>query len=328
MDDLIGKIEQKYALKVLQQETLRETPKSLVVFLDTSIGKFIGKISYLPKERQHFILNAEAHLRKKGILIPGIQRTKSNQRSIVYKDNLFVLHQWFSWPKIAYSSPKKLEQIGAALGRFHLQSLGFTSKHGELYNGAKKWSEEYKADLAALEKWEQRHMSKKNPKSTTIVEYLPYFRQAGLAAREQLKASAYFSNWKKFALRKHFLCHGDFNNGNLLTRNQQIAIIDWEDVRYDFPSKDISRVLSLAMRKTGSWNELLFTSLLRAYLQENPLSAEQLHLLFADLTFPHIMERFLRMKQYEEMEVAEIQKFCTREAIKTAYMLDELKALA
>ncbi|MBG9568928.1 phosphotransferase [Brevibacillus agri] len=328
MDDLIRKIEQKYALTVIQHEKLRETPKSLVVFFDTSIGKFIGKVSYLPKERQHFILNAEAHLRKQGILIPGIQRTKNSKRYIIWKDNLFVLHQWLSWPKLAYNSPGKLEQVGALLGQFHKSSLGFTSKHGELYNGAKKWSEEYKTDLAALEKWEQRHADKQKPHFSTIVEYLPYFRQAGQTARKQLNTSAYFAKWKKAPLSKHFLCHGDFNNGNLLVRNKRIAIIDWEDVRYDFPSKDISRVLSLAMRKEGAWNKQLFAYLLRGYLRENPLSAEQLHLLFVDLAFPHIMERFLRMKQYEQMDAAHIQQFCTRESLKTAYMLDELKALA
>ncbi|MGN7468715.1 phosphotransferase [Brevibacillus sp. SAFN-007a] len=328
MNDLIRKIEQKYALTVSHHEKLRETPKSLVVFFDTSIGKFIGKISYLPKERQHFILNAEAYLRKKGILIPGIQRTKSSKRSIVWKGNLFVLHQWLSWPKIAYNSPARLEQVGAVLGRFHKSSLGFTSKHGELYNGAPTWSEEYKTDLAALEKWEQRHKDKQKPRFSTIVEYLPYFRQAGETAREQLKSSAYFAKWKKTPLDRHFLCHGDFNNGNLLARNKRIAIIDWEDVRYDFPSKDISRVLSLAMRKKGDWNEQLFVSLLRGYLQENPLSTEQLHLLFVDLAFPHMLERFLRMKQYEQMDAAAIHQFCTREALKTAYMLDQLKALA
>ncbi|WP_429843186.1 hypothetical protein [Brevibacillus sp. FIR094] len=35
----------------------------------------------------------------------------------------------------------------------------------------------------------------------------------------------------------------------MLVSNQRIATIDWEDVRYDFPSKGIARVLSLAMRK-------------------------------------------------------------------------------
>lgn len=328
MDDLIRKIEKSYGLTVIRHEKLRETPKSLVVFFETSIGRFIGKVSYLPKERHHFILNAEAYLRKKGILIPNIQRTKSSKRYIMWKDNPFVLHQWLSWRKVAYSSPVRLAQIGALLGQFHKRSLGFTSRHGELYNGAKKWTEEYKADLTSLEKWELRNRDKKQPNFSAIFEYLPYFRQAAQTAHEHLKSSAYFAKWKKAPLKRHFLCHGDFNNGNLLTRNKQIAIIDWEDVRYDFPSKDISRVLSLAMRKHGSWNEQLFVYLLRSYLQENPLSADQLHLLFVDLAFPHIFERFLRMKQYEQMDLANIQQFCRREALKTAYMLDELKALA
>ncbi len=44
-------------------------------------------------------------------------------------------------------------------------------------------------------------------------------------------------------------------------------------------------------------------------------SIEQLHLLFIDLTFPHIIERFLRKKLYAQMNLAEIQQFCNREAL-------------
>ncbi|MFS0554222.1 phosphotransferase [Brevibacillus sp. 179-C9.3 HS] len=325
MDDLIRTIQKKYDMTVLHHKVIRNTPKSLVVYLETPNGKFIGKASFLPKERQHFILNAEAHLRKNGILIPALQRTKSNKRYMSYKENYFVLHQWLSWPNIAYNSPNRMERVGIVLGKFHASSLGFSSKHGQLYHGAEKWSDEYMTDLAVLEKWELRNAGKKDQKYSAIAEYLPFFRQAGATAKEQLKASGFFSKWKREPLTNHFLCHGDFNNGNLLVSNQRIAIIDWEDVRYDYPSKDIARVLSLAMRKDGQWNEELFSHLLRGYLQENPLSVPQLHLLFVDLAFPHIIERFLRKKLYAQMDIAEIQQFCNREALKTAYMLDEMK---
>lgn len=326
MDDLIKKIQNKYDMTVLHHRTIRDTSKSLVIYLETTNGKFIGKAFPLEKERLHFILNAEAHLRKNGVLIPNIQRTKNNKRYITHRENLFVLHQKLSWPNIAYNSPIRMERIGMVLGKFHARSLGFSSKHGNLYNGAEKWSVEYKADLASLEKWELRHGGKSDQKYAMIAEYLPFFKQAGLTAKEHLRSSLYFSKWKKEPLTNHFLCHGDFNNGNLLVSNQRIAIIDWDDVRYDFPSKDIARVLSLAMRRNEQWNEELFAHILRGYLQENPLSIEQLHLLFVDLAFPHIIERFLRKKLYAQMNLAEIQQFCNREALKTAFMLDEMKA--
>ncbi|MFF0827066.1 phosphotransferase [Brevibacillus sp. NPDC003359] len=327
MDDLIKKIQNKYDTTVLHHKIIRDTSKSLVIYLETTNGKFIGKAFPQQKERLHFMLNAEAHLRKNGVLIPDVQRTKNNKRYIPHKEKLFVLHQRLSWPNIAYNSPIRMERVGSVLGKFHASSLGFSSKHGSLYNGAVKWSEEYKTDLAALDKWAFRHAGKKNHKYAAIREYIPFFKQAGMTAKEHLLASPYYSKWKKEPLTNHFLCHGDFNNGNLLVSNQRIAIIDWEDVRYDFPSKDIARVLSLAMRKKDLWNADLFSHILSGYLQENPLSIEQLHLLFVDLAFPHIIERFLRKKLYAKMNLAEIQQFCNREALKTAFMLDEMKAL-
>jgi len=106
------------------------------------------------------------------------------------------------------------------------------------------------------------------------------------------------------------------------------ASIDWEDARYDFPSKDISRVLSLLMRKNKKWNPRSFKHLMNGYLRENPLSRRQRHLLYADLAFSHIEERFLRQRQYADMTENEIDRFLEEEAKKMSYMLKKMKALA
>ena len=84
-------------------------------------------------------------------------------------------------------------------------------------------------------------------------------------------------------------------------------------MRYDFPSKDLARVLYLLMRKENGWNKLTFHRILHAYLKDNPLSAQHQLILYADLAFPHIVERFLRKQVYQRMTHAQVLSFLQRE---------------
>ncbi|MGG0936261.1 phosphotransferase [Brevibacillus centrosporus] len=327
MEALIRLIEEEYGLGILSYEIMRNSNKSLVIVLRTRKGKFLGKSLFTTEERQNFILNAEEHLRKKGIHIPKLQKTKSNQRFIYWNGYPFLIQYWASGPMLALNLPARIRRTGSTLGRIHAASVGFSSAYSHLYNAANTWDEEYRNDFTALQRWNQQYESSKDPKHQIIFLHLPFFLIAGKIALESLEKSSYYQNWRELPTSRHFLCHGDFNNGNLLSEKQKITVIDWEDVRFDFPSKDISRVLSLLMRKNKKWNPKAFRYLLDGYLRENPLSRRQRHLLYIDLAFPHITERFLRQQQYLEMSERDIEKFLKQEIRKTAYMLEEMKAL-
>lgn len=327
MDALIRLIEEEYGLTVIRYQVERNTNKSLVLILKTSKGKYVGKSLFNPPERQDFILDAEAHLIRKGLLVPKTKQTKDHKRYIIWRGFPFLLQEWAPGPMLALNSPHRIKRTGATLGRIHAASIGFSSPTGEEYNGALIWEEEYDSDFAHIQLWRKQHARSTDPKHVIISQHLPFFLIAGKIAIDSLRNSSYFSRWKKMPCNRHFLCHGDFNNGNLLSEKQKITVIDWEDVRYDFPSKDISRILSLMMRKNKRWKPSSFTHLMSGYLQENPLSRRQRHLLYVDLAFPHIAERFLRQQQYVDMTEREIATFLKQEIKKIAYMLEQMKAL-
>lgn len=327
MDALIRLIEEEYDLTIVSHEVERNTDKSLVVVLKTPNGKVVGKSLFNQPERQEFILDAEEHLQRKGIYIPKTKKTKNNKRFVYWNGSPFIIQDWAPGPMLALNSPFRINKTGATLGRIHAASVGFSTHASEQYNAAGTWEEEYKQDFATIQKWKVKHEQSKDPKHLIINAHLPFFLIAGKIAQESLRNSSYFQRWKELPCSRHFLCHGDFNNGNLLSVKQKMIVIDWEDVRYDFPSKDISRVLSLLMRKHGKWSLRNFQHLLTGYLQENPLSRKQRHLLYVDLAFPHITERFLRQQQYADMTENEITVFLKREIKKIAYMLEQMKAL-
>ncbi len=327
MDALIRLIEEEYNLKIVGHHVERNTDKSLVVYLKTRKGKLVGKSLFSPKDRQEFILDAEEHLQRKGIDIPKTKKTKDNKRFIYWKGTPFIIQEWARGPMLALNAPFRIKRVGATLGKIHAASVGFKTASSEQFNAAPTWEEEYEQDFASLLRWRQMHEDTSDPKLRIIYQHLPFFLIAGKIALDSLQASTYFKKWKELPCSKHFLCHGDFNNGNLLSDKQKITVIDWEDVRYDFPSKDISRILSLLMRKNKRWSPKNFHYLLSGYLNENSLSRSQRHLLYIDLAFPHIAERFLRHEQYLTMTGNEVAKFLKREIKKIAFMLEQMKAL-
>jgi len=328
MKKLARKVEKEYGLTVRSHQVLRNTPNSLVVLFRTPGGSWIGKSLFISAERQRFILKAEEYLRSKHIAIPSTRRTLQHERFIQWKGHPFVLQQQVAGKLHDLSTAKGVRMAAACLGKMHAASLGFECQSSPLYNGAVSWDREYQTDLLSLRNWMHIHANTKRRKLSLILRSLPYFYSAGKTVQAHAKQSAYFAEWKKLPPSRHFLCHGDFHPGNLIVHRGKMTVIDWEDVRHDFPSKDITRLLFTTMRRQKTWSARAFSVLLRSYLRHNPLTSEQLQLLFQDLAFPHIVERFIRRQDYEWMTVKQVRQFLHREKLKTRYMLNQLKAHA
>jgi Ser/Thr protein kinase RdoA (MazF antagonist) len=175
--------------------------------------------------------------------------------------------------------------------------------------------------LSFIKGWQHNNQQTNDSKKQAILNYTDFFLATGQAIKKNITSIPYFPIWKEQPLHEHYLCHGDFHTGNILISDSSFYMIDWEFVRYDFPSIDIARVLFLIMHRHKEWNVSRFQLLLSAYFKENPLTAEQMEMLFLDLAFPHAFERFVRKKEYKEMSLEEVEQFLESEHDKTNYML-------
>jgi hypothetical protein len=82
-------------------------------------------------------------------------------------------------------------------------------------------------------------------------------------------------------------------------------LIDFEDVRYDAPSKDLIRIHSM-YAKRRVFEERTFRDMLERYCAANPLPEDVRRLVEIDLLFPHVFERTLRKKKYKKMSEEEV----------------------
>ncbi len=324
MDErLLRMVEENYRLTINRYNILRDIDRTYVVAIQAVQGDFVLKSIYKPPERIRFILDAESYLRQKGIPIPQVWPTVTNQPFFLWNNHPYFLQQFVKGKRIRLASDKLIKQRGAILGKVHANSLGFHSRFGLRYLSTPTWPEQYDAELRSLEQWSRANCLTKQKKMKALRDASKFFLKIGVQAKDTLLSSPFYAQLKNMPMWKQYLCHGDFHTGNVLwsSNNATFHIIDWEYVRYDFPSVDLARLLSIIMRDDGRWSEGRFETLLNGYLRENPLPHPQLGLLYLDLSFPHNLERFLRRKWYEEMSTEEVEKYIRRETEKTKHLL-------
>lgn len=88
----------------------------------------------------------------------------------------------------------------------------------------------------------------------TLLARYPYFLNQALEVSGE---------WKEFALdsdteyikEKGFLCHGDYQQHNIIRGNREFAVINFEKLVMDNPVRDICLYLRKVMEKTiGAWS--------------------------------------------------------------------------
>lgn len=327
LEDLLNTITSEYDLTIKRTKILRDREKSFLMKLHTAKGHFLLKRLNISETRQRFILSAEQHLRTQGILIPRTLPTKSASLYIMYAGHPYVITKWIKGKSPPPTSAARIKEVGRLLGHFHAQSVGFHSESGERYASATSWENEYTRDLNRMEIWAVKHANDTSSIKTFIKDQLDFFIRAGHAATRALQQSPCFQQWKKTSLSNQYLCHGDFHTANIISNKHGSYLIDWEDVRYDFPSKDLARFLQFIMMHDGGFSSHSWRQLLRAYQSKNRLSKQEKQLLYIDLSFPHNVERFLRTNAYRKMKPSAIRRFLKQERRKIMYMKKQLKTL-
>lgn len=324
---LLPKIAENYRLTIRSTELLHYTTRTLVLLIQTNTGAFVVKSIYVNPDRLAFILAVEQHLRAKGVFIPQTIPMENGEFIFLYNGMPFALQEYVEGSPLLITSAKLCQERGRLLGSIHARSLGFWAETGEACQGLLKWEQTYQEELQTMANWHARYQTSRQKEHQLILRAFPFFWQAATYLQRLLGQNRYFSALKEAPLEQQFLCHGDFHTGNVLwnENERRFTIIDWEFTRYDFPSVDLGRLLSIIMRNEKRWNQSSFSALLSGYLAENPLDEKQRELLYLDLAFPHLFERFLRKDWCDEMSASEIQQFLQREQEKTSFLLRTLK---
>jgi CotS family spore coat protein len=313
-------VEHDFGFKIKQWKIIRDVKKSSYVariVTDKGIKKALKSL-YISPDRQRFITNSEVLLAEQGIELARPTPTLKGKPFMIYNEVPYVLYDWIRGKFKSLGSQDHLEAMIQVMARFHHASRNLKYPSNTTIYSHPDWEKEYRQRIRNMKNWFKDTQARKHEKYKIIHKEIPFFQKIAQKALDALKDSRY-QDYRRGLLSEQMLVHGDFHQKNLIFQKDKGVIIDFEDVRYDLPSKDLIRLFSMYLKR-HSFNESTFHSMMKTYERIHPLSPDLKRLVMIDFLFPHIVERMLRKKKYRKLTVEQIKQWIKHEKKKAIYV--------
>ena len=168
----------------------------------------------------------------------------------------------------------------------------------------------------------QKFIRKKGPENAFEKAYLSsvdWFLEKGYQAIRRLEESDYLLLREK-ALEDGCICHGEYNQHNVIILRRGTAATNFEKWSYDVPMADLYRFMRKVLEK-NNWDVELAQSILKAYHQQRELSSGELENLRIRFSYP---EKYWKLGNYyfthrkslvSEKNVEKIQKLIAQKEL-------------
>lgn len=206
----------------------------------------------------------------------------------------YLLSAWIEGTQVDLSRPEQLEASLRTLAGFHQASRGYKPPPGA--NQRARWGqllESLAKRCLDLERYPivAAARSAQTGFDRAIKAETEYYLGLAVLARELLERSAY----RELAVRaasEGGLCHGDTAARNFIRApGGEVYLIDFDGLRQDLALTDLWKLFRRAMKRFN-WSFEAGQAMLQAYESVQPLSAAELEVLLALLSFP---QKFWRL---------------------------------
>lgn len=282
--------------------------------METPTGPVCLKRLRKTEEEAVFSINFQHYMAGKGAKVPAVCPTKTGNLYVNHNGEIFVLYQWIKGNPIRMDSKKEdLARAVTGIAEFHRDSGGFMPEGCKVSSKLGRWPHYYESMKKRLLNWKAAAADRpRDPMCKIFTANVDFFVELADRAQSMLNASAY-SEWVKEIESKGNLCHQDYGDGNALWTDAGIYVLDLDGVTFDLPARDLRKIIMKRMVKRGSWNLELIHDITGWYTAVNPLTPEQLQVLYIDLLFPHEFHNtaknpFLKQKITGPEKIAEAVK--------------------
>lgn len=276
-----------YPVRVEDIHLVQGEAKKAIWRVSTPPGVFALKRHARPISRVLFSLDAQEYLASHGGRVPGLLRARDGQPLVEREGKAFSLSTWIPGQSINPSSREGLELAMEGLGCFHRASEGFRPSPGNLESSKLgRWPSQYKVMRRRLLDWRE---AAANRDGAIGEVYLSLVGQVLDAAEEALDLleNSHYSTWVEKVRDTGSLCHQDYGEGNAISGDGGVWVLDLDDVTLDLPVRDLRKIINKVIGRQGVWDHDLFQWMMRAYEREHPLTEPQRRVLLIDLLFPH-----------------------------------------
>lgn len=268
--------------KNISQVKFKDTDKQRAVYrIETENGDYCLKKVYYPYEELLFIYSVIEWLYRNNIKVPRILSTKNHGRFVKYNEMLFILTPWVAGDKCDFDNIHHLNMTSRNLALLHQVSEGFMPILGS------KDKEGLNNLTVSLNKHRQQLISTEDLAN----KYMDYFSRVFLSnlpsAMLLANISASVANTMNPENLTKSICHNDYVSKNLIVKDSDIYVIDFDKCRYDYCAFDIAYCLRRLLRRdTTCWNTDLAINYMQQYELNNSLTLDDYKYIVAYLAFP------------------------------------------
>lgn len=203
----------------------------------------------------------------------------------------YVVRHWFEAKECDTKSREDILRSVEALAKVH-KEMHLSAM--EDYT-AQSLEEEYLRHNRELRKIRKfvRQKRKKNGFESLFLSSVDWFLEKGQAAENLLQSSGYAALRQK-AMEQGTICHGEYNQHNVLLAPKWEAITNFEHWSYDIQMADLYRFMRKILEKYN-WEERLAGKMLEAYDKVRPISKEEWENLRLRFCYP---EKYWKLANY------------------------------
>lgn len=286
--DLARDVLTNYDIKVASMRVTQSGGIKTVWRIDTSDTVLCLKRLKQPLDKALFSIKAQDYLSQKGAKVPAIVPSKNGELYTVSDNQVFVVYQWVTGKNLSLDNRTQLEKATYGIAEFHLASTGYQPpENSSVSSKLGRWPHHYNSMLNRFMDWQETaKKSSENPLSRVFLANVDRNIKLGEKAVAMLNKSCYM-DWVNKSESQKILCHQDYGDGNALLTPEGVYVIDLDGVTFDLPVRDLRKIINKRMATIGKWDEDLLKSIIKWYCKVNPLTRDQLEVLFIDLLFPH-----------------------------------------
>ena len=251
------------------------------------IREFKGSEKKLQKQQELL-----ARLWEQGCLVDVYIPNKEESLISYDKDGIpYTLQQWFQGRECDARSREDVFSSVRTLAKIHKEMhLDLESDYMET-----SLEDEYRRHNQELKKI-RRFIRKKGPSCTFEKEYLKHvewFLEQAETASELLESSSY-QKLREEAKKKGNICHGEYNQHNVLITGQGNAVTGFSHWCYGIQTGDLYRFMRKILEKSN-WNIQTGREMLNTYDRIRSISKEEIENLKIRFSYP---DKFWKLSNY------------------------------
>lgn len=207
-------------------------------------------------------------------------------------ENRYMLKRWIAAREMDVKNTGEICEAVEQLAILHSYLTGFTDGERKEKEEQEKLFEKRIRELRKI----FRYVKEKKRKNPFELSFMQYYSEFMKMCEEALELSQKESVKKagKNALEQGLVCHGDYNQHNILKPSDGMVIVNYENCMVGMQTGDLYCFMRKILEK-HNWKLELADKMLQTYMRRHPFTKEELEDLYIKFLFP---EKFFKISNH------------------------------